>query len=410
MRILYVTADLPWPLTSGYLRHYHFIRALSAHHEITLLSLMAPGHDADDIAALTPFVERIVTEPARRGRRSLGTRIADRIRVITAGGDPAAERLGIAGATAAAERPFDVILLSGKRTMPVLDPLPPIPIVADLCDATSSRIRRQMRHARTISLPALTAEYLEVRRVERALTRRARRTIFASARDRAAVVGAGDGRPDLAPASVVPNGVDLATWERRSRTLGRDEIVLTGAMDYPPNVDAAIQLVEEVLPRVQDAFPSARATIVGRDPTPAVEALARRDGVTVTGYVEDVRPYLERAAVFAAPIRHGAGIQNKVLEALAMEVPVVASPLAAEGLRTEAGDVPPIDIARDPATMADRIVVRLREAAAGAPPDPGRRAYVAAHFDWGVNAARLEALLEEAARSGVATVTGEDGR
>jgi len=401
MRLLYVTADLPWPLTSGYLRHYHFIRALSERHEITLLSLRGPDHEPGDIEALRPYVEAIVTEPSARGPRSLPVKVADRVRMLVAGGDVAAARLGAAGARIADERPFDALLLSGKRTMPVLDGLPPMPLVADLCDATSSRIRRQMRHASVSSQPALALEYLEVRRVERALMHRSRHALFASARDREALVGRnGEGQPGLAETSVVPNGVDLEVWRREGRTLGRDEIVLTGAMDYPPNMDAAEQLVHAILPRVQAELPAARVSIVGRDPAPGVRALADRPGVTVTGYVDDVRPYLERAAVFAAPIRYGAGIQNKVLEALAMEVPVVASPLAAEGLRTERGNLPPVDVARDADGMAALIVTRLRLAAEGASAEPALRAYVAEHFDWGRNAARLGEILEDAAARG----------
>lgn len=409
MRILYVTADLPWPLTSGYLRHYHFIRALSARHRITLLSLVGPDHAAEDVAALEPYLDEVFTERAARGRRSLRRKVVDRARLLVAGGDEAAARLGAAAADRASERPFDVLLLSGKRTMPVLSALPSIPLVADLCDATSSRILSQMRDAAPLALPSLTLEYFEVRRVERALMRRAHHALFASARDRAAVVGPnGEGSRleatpptrTMAPASVVPNGVDLEFWRRTERRLGSDEIVFTGAMDYPPNVDAAVQLVEALLPQVQRAIPSARVSIVGRDPTERVRALAERGGVEVTGYVDDIRPYLERAAVFAAPIRHGAGIQNKLLEALAMELPVVASPLAAAGLKTEDGREPPIDVAAT-RQMAEAIIARLNQATAGALPDPRLRDYVAEHFDWGRNAARLEGILEHAARRGV---------
>jgi glycosyltransferase involved in cell wall biosynthesis len=171
-------------------------------------------------------------------------------------------------------------------------------------------------------------------------------------------------------------------------------------MDYPPNVDAAIHLVEDMLPRIQAAVPTAHVTIVGRDPSSGVRSLGARSGVTVTGYVDDVRPYLERASVFAAPIRFGAGIQNKVLEALAMGVPVVATPLAADGLRTEEGASPPIDIARGAATAAERIVARLRLAADGAEADPALRQYVADHFDWDRNADHLERILMDASRTG----------
>jgi glycosyltransferase involved in cell wall biosynthesis len=398
MRILYVTAEVPWPLTSGYLRHYHFLRALGERHAVTLLSLRGPSRSDEDVDALRPIVERIVTEPAARGRRPLRVKVADRLRVLASGGDPAAARLGRAGAALAADAPFDVLLMSGRRTMPVMSELPPMPMVADLCDAASNRIRGQMRDAGPLQLPPLALEYLEVRRVETALLRRARHALFASPRDRAAVVGRTDDGSGT-PTSIVPNGVDLAFWERTSAAYGRDEIVLTGAMDYPPNEDAAVMLVERVLPPVRAVAPTAHVSIVGRDPTPRVRALADRPGVTVTGYVDDVRPYLDAAAVFAAPLRHGAGIQNKVLEALAMDVPVVATPLAAAGLQTEAGDRPPIDVA-DIDAMAERIVERLRRASAGDAPDGSRRAYIERHFDWGRNADRLEHILLDASGPG----------
>jgi glycosyltransferase involved in cell wall biosynthesis len=400
MRILYVTNDMPWPLTSGYLRHYHLIRQLSPRHQITLLSLVKRGHDPDDATALAPFTEAVMHVPATFGRAGLRNRVAARAQGVVVGGDIAASELGRLGATAHAAAPFDALLLSGKRTYPVLRSLPALPLVTDLCDATSSRIRRQLRVARPARLPALLVEYLEIRRVERALMARSEHVLFASVRDRDAIAGADRTAQAQTKSAVVPNGVDLAFWQRTSAALGPDSIVLTGAMDYAPNADAAVRLVTTILPIVQASYPTATAAIVGRDPTAEVQALADRPGVTVTGYVDDVRPYLDSAAVFAAPIRFGAGIQNKVLEAMAMEVPVVASPLAADGLRTEDGRIPPIDIAREPDDAAARIVAHLRAAEAGRQPAHDARHYVAEHFDWARSADRLDGLLEDAVGRG----------
>jgi polysaccharide biosynthesis protein PslH len=399
MRILYVTNDLPWPLTSGYLRHYHFIRALSERHDIDLLSLVRSGHSPDDVAALGPFVKRIETVPATFGRRSFGARVAARVGAIQAGGDRAAVELGDLGARLHRADPFDVLLLTGKRTYPVLRALSDIPLVVDLCDATSSRIRRQIRRTRPVRLLPLALEYVEMRRVERSLLGRARHVLFASVRDREEIAGSDRRGPDGAERAVIPNGVDLDFWRRTGRQLG-DTIVLTGAMDYPPNADAAVQLADVILPLVRREIPDARVAIVGRDPSPPVRALADRPGVSVTGFVEDMRPYLEGAAVFAAPIRFGAGIQNKVLEAMAMEVPIVASPLAADGLRAEDGQLPPIDVARGADAFAAAVSRHLVAAAEGVGPDARLRAYAATHFDWGRHAARLEELLIDAARTG----------
>lgn len=393
MRILYITNDLPWPLTRGYLRHYHMIRELSASHAITLLTLVQRGHGTDDAAALSAFTEQVVGVASTSGRTGLATRIGVRVGGLTVGGDRAALELGRLGTQLHATTPFDAMLLSGKRTYPVLSALPPIPLVTDLCDATSSRIRRETQLARPSRRLPLAVSYLETRLVERALIGRSDHVLFATTRDRDALMEPGE----RWKAAIVPNGVDLDFWRRTSPALGVDRMVLTGAMDYPPNVDAAVQLASVILPLVRRVIPTATVAIVGRDPAPAVQALALSPGVVVTGSVDDVRPYLESASVFAAPIRFGAGIQNKVLEAMAMEVPVVASPLAAEGLRTEDGSRPPIEVARDPGAAAERLIDALRAAAAGRAPVSQLRAYVAEHFDWGRSATRLAGLLEDAA-------------
>jgi glycosyltransferase involved in cell wall biosynthesis len=119
--------------------------------------------------------------------------------------------------------------------------------------------------------------------------------------------------------------------------------------------------------------------------------------VTVTGFVDDVRPYLEDATVFAAPLRFGAGIQNKVLEALAMEIPVVASPLAADGLRTAEGHTPPAQIAQSTPAFADLIIRRLNGRDADPAPDATARRYVEAHFVWRRSGEKLERVLQSVA-------------
>ena len=116
----------------------------------------------------------------------------------------------------------------------------------------------------------------------------------------------------------------------------------------------------------------------------------------MTGFVDDVRPFLDDATVFAALIRFGAGIQNKVLEAMAMELPVVASPNAADGLRTDEGDVPPIAVATDTSMHAERIVDALEAALLDPSPVSPNRRYVERHFVWAESARALEAAVERA--------------
>ena len=394
MRILYLTNGFPYPLTSGYLRHYYLIKELAQHHAITLLSIVGPNFAAENVAALTPFTERVLTFVSTSKAGSFRRKALARVRSLAGGaqGDEAVRQMRAAVERLSKAEPFDVVLFSGKRTFPAIANMPNLPLVVDMCDATSTKIRGNMRYARLPRLPVLLLDYLQVRNAERTLVRNATHLLFATARDREAMIGRAGNH-----ATVVPNGVDLDFWKRTSRERGADTIVFTGAMEYPPNTDAALYLIEEILPLVQCTVPAAQALIVGRDPPARLRTAQQRPGVTVTGFVDDVRPYLERATVFAAPLRFGAGIQNKVLEAMAMEVPVVASPLAADGLRTEDNQAPPVQIARSRQQFADLIVQQLLERASDPAPDAQARRYVESHFVWSRSGAMLDQVVNDVA-------------
>src|SRR5690606_32719078 len=115
-------------------------------------------------------------------------------------------------------------------------------------------------------------------------------------------------------------------WTRRTHAPHPHTLIFTGVMDYSPNEDTALRLINQVMPRLRPLVPDVRLILAGRNPTPALlqQAQAHPD-VTVTGFVEDMRDYLEQASVFVAPLRYGSGMQNKLQEALAMQVPIVAS-------------------------------------------------------------------------------------
>ena len=391
MRVLYLTNGFPYPLTSGYLRHYFLIRELAADHQVTLLSLVGAGFQPEDAEGLRPFVQRVETFGG--GRRSRLAKVVRRIRgVVGRDTDPSIAAMADRAVALQAERPFDVVVYSGKSTHPLLRQLPGLPVAADLCDATSSRLAGAISYAPAVRRPAMWLDLRAMRRIEAGIIQHADHVMFASERDRRLIL-----RTATSPASsIVPNGVDVEFWRRQAPTLGSDRIVFTGAMHYPPNVDAALVLVDQVLPIVRRSIPDACVDIVGRDPAPSLQALADRPGVRVTGYVPDVRPYLEAASVFAAPLRFGAGIQNKLLEALAMELPVVASTLAIDGLRS--GDAsPPAITADDPATMAARIVEVLDAVRGDPTPNAAGRAYVESSFRWETSGRRLDAILRSVA-------------
>lgn len=168
-------------------------------------------------------------------------------------------------------------------------------------------------------------------------------------------------------------------------------LVFTGQMDYRPNMEAVDSFARDVLPAVQAVHPDARFAIVGRNPAPAVQALAARPGVIVTGGVPDVRGWLAAADVVVAPLRIARGIQNKVLEAMAMARPVIASPQAAEGI--DAHDGTHLIVAADPAHEAQAVIALLSDPARAQALGAAARARVEARYRWSATLARLPDLV-----------------
>ena len=171
---------------------------------------------------------------------------------------------------------------------------------------------------------------------------------------------------------------------------GMQGVVFTGAMDYWPNIDAVSWFAERIFPAVREAVPAAQVTIVGSHPGGAVQALARQSGVMVTGGVPDVRPWLAHAACAVAPLRIARGVQNKVLEAMAMARPVVASAQAAEGIRAEAGR--DFILAQGEAEFAHAVIAQLQAPSTAAP----ARDCILAHYDWSRNLRAIDPLFEAA--------------
>jgi sugar transferase (PEP-CTERM/EpsH1 system associated) len=191
---------------------------------------------------------------------------------------------------------------------------------------------------------------------------------------------------------VLRNGVDLEHFRPEPARAEPGHIVFTGVMNYYPNADGCRWFVAEVLPLVRRAVPGARFSIVGAHPSREVSALARVEGVTVTGFVPETRDWLARAAVAVAPLRIARGIQNKVLEAMACGLPVVGTTSATQGVEGEPGrDF----LLEDDAPSFARAVVSLLEEPAEARALGSRaRAFVEARYDWERVFEPLDSLLE----------------
>ena len=382
MKIVYVTAGFPYPLTSGYLRHFHLLTRLARDHDIRLFALVGRDHRPDDRGPVEDLGVQVASfrvddTPWRRATVKLA-RVVPR---LVAGGAADLRR-----AVAESVEWADAAIVAGKTTVGVLPALEGLPVLVDACDATSMRLESRIDDRHGIDRLLGRLELRGVRSVERRLHERADHVIVASRRD-------GDYLGWTPKTTVVPNGVETEYWDRTTSSRPADTVIFTGKMSYGPNADAAHRLIDAVWPLVRTRRPEARLLIVGTSPGSDLLELDGRNGVVVTGRVDDMREYLERATVFAAPIRYGAGIQNKLLEALAMQLPVIASENAAGGLVID-GEEPPVGVTDDLDEMAALVVSELEAADADPAPVASNRRWVAERFDWDVSARRIDDILQ----------------
>jgi sugar transferase (PEP-CTERM/EpsH1 system associated) len=209
-----------------------------------------------------------------------------------------------------------------------------VPAVIDLIDVDSQKWLDYAEADRGPRAWLYRTEGCRLRRLERGIADWARAVTLVSEAEAELYHRSCPG----ASAHAISNGVDLDAFRPGPGPLaGEQGCVFVGALDYRPNVDGAIWFSREVWPEIRRHHPRATLALVGRRPTPAVRRLAEQPGIEVVGQVPDVRPYVAKAAVALAPLRIARGIQNKVLEALAMGKAVVASPQALVGLRAQPG-------------------------------------------------------------------------
>jgi polysaccharide biosynthesis protein PslH len=225
---------------------------------------------------------------------------------------------------------------------------------------------------------------------EKGIAERSDANLFVS-KDEAALFAARSGTTAIA----LGNGIDTAFYDPAIRVptvnIAAPLIVFTGQMDYRPNVEAVIDFATHAMPVIRKTHPTVQFAIVGRNPSASVMALDRSEGVIVTGAVDDVRSWLNAASVVVAPLRIARGIQNKVLEAMAMAKPVVASTAAAEGI--DAQDGVHFLVAATVEEEASQVSVLLSNPLGREQLGQAARAHVAQHYSWAGQLAALDDVM-----------------
>ncbi|MEW5977981.1 MAG: TIGR03087 family PEP-CTERM/XrtA system glycosyltransferase [Acidobacteriota bacterium] len=319
---------VPFPPNKGdKIRSFYELKHLTHGHEVHLLAFYEDPRDGGHASTLRQYchdVKLIPLQPWLQTGRALVKLVAGRPWSL---GYFSHGAMWKAVQEKLQSNSFDVVFVYSSSMAPYIEQVQ-IPRILDFVDSDASKWGQ---YAERRKLPLSWLFGLEARRLGRYEKQMADvfdYSLFVSEREAAHLVSSlTSGR-----IKIVRNGVDLDFFTPRAPRSEAPLIVFTGAMDYFPNVDAVGFFSAEVLPLIRKYVSDARFQIVGSDPSRAVRRLAQMPGVSVVGRVPDTRPYLADARVAVAPLRISQGIQNKILEALAMGVPVVASEKAAGGL------------------------------------------------------------------------------
>ena len=395
--LLFLAHRLPYPPNKGdKVRSHAFLRHLCARYRVFLGAFIDDPADWPHLEALRRMCAGLHVEPIvpwRKRLESVGALLS---------GEPAslayfrsARLKAWTDAVVRDEKVQRAFVFSSPMAQYVLDL--PLRACVDFVDLDSAKWGE---YALRRPWPASALYRREARRLldyETSVASRAQTVLFVTDEERRRLAACA---PDAAHClTTIPNGVDSEYFSPARQfgspfIPGEEAIVFTGAMDYWPNVDGAIWFAREVLPLIREKRP-VRFYVVGMNPDRAVRALAGDPAVTVTGRVQDVRPYLSHASVVVAPLRVARGIQNKVLEAMAMAKPVVASAACAGGLSARAGLE--FDAAADAPAFAEAVLGAMAPARGRALGANGR-AWVLRHYTWRSSFAALDRLLVPAAR------------
>jgi sugar transferase (PEP-CTERM/EpsH1 system associated) len=388
MRIFYICRRVPFPPDRGdKIAAFNEIRHLAARHEVHVFCLGDGVRDLANISGLQNYAKSVTTAPVDEFTiklRALAALFTGQALSVAALNEM---KLHDAIQKKFAELRPDLIIVYSCNMAQFAEHFPEVPRIMHFGDLDSLKWRQ---YAGRSSMPLNWVYAIEARRLlgyERYIAK-----IFSHALVHTEIEKDDFERliPGI-PVTVVGNGVDLEYFRSAGEAKQPASVVFTGVMDYRPNIDAVVWFCNEILPIVQTEIPAVNFTICGSRPAPAVRRLAKRRGITVTGWVPDARLYLDRAEVFVAPLRMARGVQNKLLEALAMGLPCVASTAAWSGTVIRDGEG--ILVTDEPMEFARHVVDMLRDSTRRAEMARRARAAAEANYRWEDQLARLDQVI-----------------
>jgi sugar transferase (PEP-CTERM/EpsH1 system associated) len=387
VKILYVCHRFPYPpKRGGKIRPFNMIRHLAQSHEVVVCSLARSAEEADEAKGIAPYCAEyhVATVDDRvQTLRMLATLPTP----ITASASYFhSARLARTIRRLLGERRFDLIFVHCSSVAHYVAHAREVPKILDFGDMDS---QKWFEYANYKSFPLSLGYRWEGWRLQAEEKRLARNFDFCTATTRAeweTLRSYGV----ATPSDWFPNGVDAQAFAPSAEPYDPDTICFIGRMDYYPNQHGMFWFCEHALPLLRERRPNVKLAIVGADPPPSVRKLGELPGVTVTGSVPQVQPYVTRSALTVAPLAIARGTQNKILEA--MGVPVVASRVAAGGVDAIAGEH--LLVAETPPQYRDAILRVLEDAAERARLAAAGRARVLSHHAWPSSMKRLEAIID----------------
>lgn len=390
MRILLLCHRLPFPPRfGGQLRPFHMAAHLHATHEVTLASLMRKAEDEGAADGLRDHCSKLLLAPVSAAASRWRALARLPTRHPSSMGYFHSPRLAAAVRQELARERYDLILVHCSSMAPYVASIRGVPKMLDFADMDSQKWLAYATHA---GFPLGLGYEIEGRKLQRAEAELASRFDMCTCTTRSEL-DALRGYAAAPRAGWFPNGVDTDYFCPAPEPYDANVICFVGRMDYFPNQECVLRFCDETLPRLRRRRPALEFHIIGAAPGRAVRRLARRAGVVVTGTVADVRPHVRRAALSVAPLRIARGTQNKILESLAMGVPVVCSPLAACGVDAVPGEH--LLTAADGAESAAVILSLLDDAGERRRLAEAGRARMLSHHGWGRAMRQLDRLVEE---------------
>jgi sugar transferase (PEP-CTERM/EpsH1 system associated) len=392
LRILFICPYVPSLIR---VRPYNIIKAMAQHnHQITLLALVPPGEDTDSLDTLRAWCQRVHTVRLPRwrtiwnGLRALPSQVP-----FQAAYSRSPEMSGLIQRTLATED-YDVVHVEHLRGAELSRAVNKTPIVYDSVDSITLLFER-VSHSGPTWRSRLIANFdlSRTRHYEGHLLDRFPRVLVTSPKDREALARLSASPNTDERLIVLPNGVDLDYFSPVATPREPATLIFSGKMSYHANVAAALDLAGQIMPHVWKRQSNARLIIAGKDPTPELLSLTSDPRIIVTGTVPDLRPYLAKATVSVSPMRYGVGIQNKLLEAMAMATPVVSTPQATTALQVQPGQ--DLLVADTPRGMAESVIALLEDEGLRRYIGQAGRSYVETYHNWNRAAERLEEIYRE---------------